>query len=219
MALRVAQETLVLPGALGGPSHPPPGKLSLFGVMATDARKQGHPLEPGLLPAVLSPERPQMWSLAAGACITAALAVLSDGPGKESSAWRRGTGRDDPRASRASCREHPLSPARAPADGEEQPGRACLCPMLPLRSLGLEGGFPAVSGWLPGEVPWVWNPGWGQDLGARLGASWAISQPLQGPRSQVSSVSGSLCTPGGLGPQTTPTLASPCFSVSESPQG
>lgn len=66
VALRVAQETLVLPCALGGPSHPPPGKLSLFGVMATDARKQGHPLEPGLLPAVLSPERPQCGHLPLG---------------------------------------------------------------------------------------------------------------------------------------------------------
>lgn len=59
MALRVAPETLVLPCALGGPSHPPLGTHSPFSLMATDAKKLGHPLGPGLIPVLLSLERPR----------------------------------------------------------------------------------------------------------------------------------------------------------------
>lgn len=66
VAQRVALETLVLPRALGGPSHPPLGTHSPFSLMATDARKLGHPLGPGLTPVPLSVERPRYGHLPPG---------------------------------------------------------------------------------------------------------------------------------------------------------
>lgn len=107
VALPVAQETLVLPWE----AHHTHFQIHTPYLVS-------RPWMPGTRASPWSLRRPvpreaSMRLLAAGARVTAAIAVLSDGLGKDSPAWRQGTGPDDPQPSCRSIR-HPLSPARAP---------------------------------------------------------------------------------------------------------